>query len=145
MDTTKRKKLGKKTRRLGKEFEKEVEKDLERKGWIVVKFNKQVNLEKNILETARGQFNPFFKRIVGEGSGFPDFLCLGRLPFFSKEEYGGGINTPAFHIQLVESKIIGKLDKPEKDKIAWIKKNLKIPVILAKKGQLKGSIIYENL
>lgn len=118
-----KRKQGKNNRAKGKAFEKRVEKDLESKGWIVIKFNKQVDLDKNELVTAKPQFNPFFKRIVGEGSGFPDFLIFRKSP-----------NETDFIIQLVECKINGYLDLKEKGKVEWIKSKLKIPVFIASKN-----------
>ena len=131
-------KQGKSNRKAGKKFEKEVEKDLESKGWIVVKFNKQVELvrstnadgkdervEAGKLITAKGQFNPFFRRIVGEGSGFPDFVCFQYGPHAFN---GGGYE---WKVQLVESKMTGKLDKIEKEKCKWIIENLNIPIFIA--------------
>jgi hypothetical protein len=151
-------KMGKKSRREGKAFEKSVEKDLESKGWIVVKFNKQVELvhkdervESGRLVTAKGQFNPFFHRIVGEGSGFPDFIAFMKIGNENGEElYLDGISgmqcvRATWFVQLVECKMNGILDKLEKEKIKWIKENLNIEVMLAKKGVKKGEIIYDRI
>lgn len=124
-----KKKMGKNSRVKGKAFEKKVEADLTRLGWLVVKFNKQVDLEKNELVTARAQFNPFFGRIVGEGSGFPDFICL-------RTDNCGG-----WRAELVESKINAKLDKEENDKIKWLKEKLGMRIVLAFPGE-RGLINY---
>ena len=125
-------KQGKANRAAGKKFEKEVEAHLESQGWIVVKFNKQVDFENNKLVTARGQFNPFFKRIVGEGSGFPDFLCL-------MNNFKGG-----WDVQLVESKINGYLNPEEQKKAEWIEKSLGIKVYVASRLKIgrRNSINY---
>ena len=122
---------GKTSRAAGKAFEKKVEKKLEEEGWMVIKFNKQVDLENNKLYTAKAQFNPFFGRIVGEGSGFPDFICIRQ---------DTRVN---WIVQLVECKTNGILDKMEKRKIEWIRNNLHLTIIVASKGEKRGEIKYE--
>lgn len=122
-----KRRVGKRSRILGKAFEKKVREDLEDRGWMTLKFDRQVDLENNKLGIAKGQFNPFYRRIVGEGSGFPDFICF--KPLMEKTT-----------IMLVESKMAGKLDKIEKQKCDWIKNNLKIPIFIASKGEKE--IIY---
>ena len=49
---------------------------------------------------------------------------------------------PQWTIKLVESKMTGKLDKLEKEKVKWIVETLHIPVIVAFKGKKKG-VEYE--
>ena len=115
-------KKGKKSRRLGKEFEVEVRKDLEKQGWIVSKWSNQIKDGK--IVPAKGQYNPFFKRIVGEGSGFPDFICFRKSQFpISAEIYhellqDSNGEMPFYEVIGVESKMKGKLDKIEKEKCA---------------------------
>lgn len=127
-------KQGKANRAAGKKFEKEVEAHLESHGWIVVKFNKQVDIENNKLITARGQFNPFFKRIVGEGSGFPDFLCL-NVATKGRE---------LWEVQLVESKLNGYLNPEERKKCEWIEEHLGIKIYVASRLKVgrRNSINY---
>ena len=134
MEKSKKQKLGKSSRAKGKLFEKKVEADLEKDGWTVIKFNKQVDLAANKLVTARAQYNPFFKRIVGEGSGYPDFVCLRYL-------YHGNI----YEVIGVESKVSGKLDKIEKQKCNWLlKNNIFSRILIASKSEKRGQIKYEE-
>ncbi|MCK9369977.1 hypothetical protein M0R04_08745 [Candidatus Dojkabacteria bacterium] len=69
-----KKTMGKKSRQSGKRFELEVRKDLEAKGFIVCKWTNTVDLENNKLVQAKSKYNPFLKRVMSEGSGWPDFL-----------------------------------------------------------------------
>lgn len=127
------KERGKKNRIKGKAFELKVRHDLESKGWIVDRWSNNINLEKNELISAKHTFNPF-TRAISAGNGFPDFIAFKRVKI---DEW-----IYSFEIQLVECKTNGKLDKIEKQKIEWIKENLKIPCIVASKEA--KSIIYET-
>lgn len=172
-------KRGKTSRRLGKAFEVKVKKDLEDKGWIVVRWDKQVEMQ-DVSELENGgefispvssqsaegkalsrfdscrpaklvnckpRFNPFTRSVQMMSGGFPDFLCV-KL-FLATDK--------VFDVMLVECKMNGKLDKIEKEKIQWIKENLKIPVSLARqdfpeeninlppKKRIKKTIVYEEL
>jgi len=125
--------MGKRSRAQGKLFEKKVEQDLEKKGWIVIKFSKQVNLELNKLENCKPRFNPFTRSVQMMSGGFPDFICIGgglNLTLEGRKVYP---NKELWDVQLVESKMTGKLDKIEKEKCEWIIQNLKIPIFIAKK------------
>jgi hypothetical protein len=106
-----RKQQGKKSRRDGKKFESAVRDDLEKKGWIVCRFDNQVNLELGILERSKGKFNPFTKMVMNMSSGFPDFIC-----FFKT-------GTGNYKIRGVEAKMNGKLKKEEKEKCKWLLEN----------------------
>lgn len=106
--TTDKQKMGKKSRKDGKAFEVAVRKDLEKLGWIVSKWSNQI--KDGQIVPAKGQFNPFFHRIVGEGSGFPDFIAF-RKAISQAEGY-------FYDVIGVESKMAGKLDKEEKEKCA---------------------------
>ena len=119
MDKAERSRLGRKSRAAGKRFEVKVRDDLEDKGWIVVRWNK--NVEDNHLITSRGKFNPFTQRVQNMSSGFPDFLCI-QLCF-----------NGSWNIQLVECKLKGKLSRIEKDKMVWIHYNLGIRCFIASK------------
>jgi hypothetical protein len=95
----------------------------------------EVKMEKKgKLINAKHTFNPFTKA-MSAGNGFPDFVCF---------KYETLIDTNVlFMIRLIECKMNGKLDKIEKEKVEWIKSNLKIPVIVASKGEKRGEIKYE--
>jgi hypothetical protein len=145
-------KMGKASRKAGKAFEIEVRNDLESKGWIVVRWDKNIKLEiqtkspdvdfeeegnKKIIKiteyqrtvgkliTAKHTFNPYTKA-MSAGNGFPDFVCIKFIPDVQRLNHDF-----LFDVKLVECKMSGKLDRLEKDKIEWIKQNLHIPVLLA--------------
>jgi hypothetical protein len=147
-------KMGKSSRAKGKAFELKVKADLEKQGWLVIRWDKNVEFEqiggvdenvgvtKGKLIQAKHQFNPFTKSMT-VGHGFPDFICLKVVC----------INTPigkirptpdVFEVQLVECKMNGKLDKLEKEKSKWLIDNLHILFYIAKKGEKRGEIIYEK-
>jgi hypothetical protein len=125
-------KQGKKNRQQGKAFEIKVRKDLEKRNWIVSKWcnNLQATQVDYCMIPAKPQYNPFFKRIVGEGSGFPDFIVY-RL------------NVTDYSVWGVECKINGKLDKIEKAKCEWLIQNKIFHKIwIAQKGLKRGDILY---
>jgi hypothetical protein len=116
-------KQGKKNRASGKRFELIVRKDLESKGWIVFRNSNDVEeaTSSNPLEWEGGMiFNPFTHRPMMTQSGFPDFIVI-------KSEEEGWI------VQFVECKVNGILDKKEKQKVEWIRKVVKISVVVASK------------
>jgi len=146
-------KMGKNSRAKGKAFELKVRHDLEKLGWIVCKWSNNVEFSVGLttkvnefgqlipdgisitrLVPAKHTFNPF-RKAMSAGNGFPDFICLKHWDTKDNSEW---------HVKLVESKITGKLDKIEKDKIEWIKTNLKIPVIIASKSEKRGVINYDE-
>lgn len=131
-------KRGKKARKDGKAFEVLVRKELTEKGWIVCRFDNQVDLVNSVgtLVQSKGKFNPFTRSMMMVSGGFPDFICF-KL-FLETDK--------VWDIQLVECKINGYLDPVEREKIEWIKTNLKIPVFVAskiKEGR-KTVIVYEE-
>lgn len=67
-------KRGKKSRKSGSEFERLVRKDLEEKGWIVIK--NPNNVIDGKFSPGKMKFNPFTKRVMMASGGFPDFICI---------------------------------------------------------------------
>ena len=164
-----KKQIGKKSRVEGKKFENAVRQDLMNKGWIVSKFTNNVefplkpieekltDLTKDIhkgkakiefepkegkLVPAKSQYNPFFKRIVGEGSGFPDFVC------WRKFRWGGDCTVvhalDMYEVWGIEAKINGKLDKSEKEKCKWLLDNhIFSKILIAKKIKVGRKIEVE--
>ena len=63
---------GKRARASGARFELKIRKDLESKGWIVLK--NPNNVIDNKFKQARSKYNPFTKRLMMNNSGFPDFI-----------------------------------------------------------------------
>lgn len=132
MERENRKKLGKKSRRLGKDFENKVRKDLESKGYIVCKWTN--NIEDNKIIQTKMKFNPFTKRIMMASGGFPDFIAF--FPILNS------VNHKTYVIA-VESKMNGILDKIEKEKCEWyIKNNIFSKIYVAKNGGT--GIIYKQ-
>lgn len=77
----KKSKIGKKSRAAGKRFELSVRKELESRGWIVCKWTNTVIFDNNgngKLEPAKSKYNPFLKRIISEGAGWPDYIGIRR-------------------------------------------------------------------
>lgn len=140
-----KKKQGKKNRASGKRFELKVREDFEKKGWIVSKWCnnlKCVGIDQ-VMIPAKAQYNPFFKRIVGEGSGFPDFIVY---RFIQKRAIENPIEFQSvYQIIGVECKFNGYLDKEEKFKCEWLlENNIFSKILIGKRGKKRGEIIYEN-
>jgi hypothetical protein len=152
-------KRGKTSRKAGKAFEVLTRKQLTEQGWNVCRWDNQVELHspdvayvakaleksKDVgvgclpsgrLIQAKGKFNPFTKRVMNMSGGMPDFLCVRcKAEAQSGMVFSGGVwnidTTSYFAVQLVECKINNKLDKEEKEKMAWLEENLKIPCFVA--------------
>jgi len=151
-----KRKIGKKSRKFGRDFELKVRKDLESKGWVVSKWMNQVEFAERIgtkddmknadeypsmkmmsgkLIPAKHKFCGFGRPLV-LGTGFPDFLC------FRNHETNIGLIQEVIG---VECKTHGKLDKIEKEKVKWLlDNNIFSKILIAKKGKNKGEIIYEE-
>ena len=111
-----------------------------------------------IFKQAKSKWNPFTHSPMTLQSGFPDFLAIKVNPqvyvkidtddreviegymkkFEEARKTGKDVFTtkgveiiPERQIQFVECKTNGTLDKVEKEKVEWIKNNLKIPVFVA--------------
>jgi hypothetical protein len=120
--------IGKINRRKGKEFENKVKKYLEEQGFMVIRFDKQVDLKENKLITSKPKFNPFTKRIMVMSSGFPDFICFKREKDFNK-------------IIFVECKINGYLNKEEKEKASWLIYTFNFEFFVAKKDEKEIKLV----
>jgi hypothetical protein len=158
-----KKKPGKKNRANGKKFELDVRKMLESVGWKVSKWCN--NVKDNKLIPAKSQYNPFFKRIVGEGSGFPDFIafmyedldqvktiCCPRMigtlkkpkNVYGTNDYTQFNSFKLTHIVIgVECKINGYLTKEEKEKCQWLLDNKIFSKIFIAKKEGKEIIMNE--
>jgi len=154
-------KRGKKNKASGAAFELRVRSDLEEKGWIVDKWSNNVEFEKNEathnpeLSKSKGivrkefdgvqwikkmtygklvQAKPKYlfinggMRMVGNNSGFPDFIT------FKPGEVGPIVG--------VESKMIGELDRPEKDKCKWLlDSGIFDKILIAEKTKVKNRVV----
>lgn len=130
------KKRGRKSRASGKRFEIEVRKDLEKRGYIVCKWTNTVDFQGNKLIQAKSKYNPFLKKIVSEGAGFPDHLAMRRLT-----------QKGMYMVIGVEAKKRKYLDAMEKRMAAWLLDNnifLKIYVAYPVKEGREKKIIYKK-
>jgi hypothetical protein len=132
-----KRKRGKKSRASGKKFENKVREDLESRGYIVCKWTNTVDLVNRKLIAAKAQYNPFFKRIVGEGSGFPDYIA------FKKKEG----NYVLFGVESKKIEAKTKLDKKEREMATWLLDNNVFPKIYVavpiKRGR-KTQVVYQK-
>jgi hypothetical protein len=84
------KKQGKSNKAKGKRFEDKVREDLESKGWIVSKWQNNVEFDTKLICDGQGtidgerhgklvpskpKWNPFKKQLMYTGTGFPDFIA----------------------------------------------------------------------
>ena len=133
-----RQKRGKKSRASGKKFENKVRTDLESRGFVVCKWTNTVDLVNGKLIAAKSQYNPFFKRIVGEGSGFPDYIA------FKKKDKEGYV---LFGVESKKIEAKTKLDKKEREMATWLLDNNIFPKIYIavpiKKGR-KTQVVYQK-
>ena len=130
---TEKSKKGKKGRAKGKRFELDVRRDLEEKGWVIVKWTNQIDFEKDKLVPAKSKFNPFLGRVMSSGTGWPDYLGYKRLNFKNGIELIG-----------IESKYGKYLDAEEKRRALWLlNKRIFDKILIAYKKE-RGKIDYEE-
>jgi hypothetical protein len=139
------KKQGKKNLAAGRRFELKVRKDLESKGWIISRWNNNVEF----IEKVDGSFEFGEGEVYNEGkcipakqgrfrktsTGFPDFIA------YKKEDiYRDRI---IFNCIFVECKTNSYLSKEEKAKAKWyLNNNYCSKFLIAKKGKKRGEIEY---
>jgi hypothetical protein len=139
-------KQGKRNQINGRDFENRVRKDLESKGWIINRWNNNVELEsiaesvrKQIELTGSGWLNGRVGKLIPAkqgyyrktSTGFPDFIAY-KISRYEKNSY---------QILGIECKTNGYLDKTEREKCEWLLKN-KIfnEIVIAKKIKEKNRI-----
>lgn len=119
--------IGKKNRKKGSAFELLVRKDLEKKGWIVIK--NPNNVIEGQFKQGKSKFNPFTKRIMMNSGGFPDFIAYRTMELTPIDEHH-------YEIIGVESKINGRLDREEREKAKWlIENNILSRILIAFKNE----------
>jgi hypothetical protein len=162
MKKSEKSKIGKKSRAEGKAFEPRVREDLENKGWIVNRWNNDVEFEPCTRCTIDGNHPPNCKCNLGGklihaktkwrhtprgmmpmnlSPGFPDYMAF---KFIKMGMYGGG---DCYQIIGVECKTNGKIDKLEKEKCQWYLDNKVFSKILvSSKTKVKNKIVvvYED-
>lgn len=103
----------------GRDFELRVRNDLQKQGWIVCKWQNNVETHKDKellvrdlwkLIPAKHTFNPFTKA-MSAGNGFPDFIAFRKIGIL--EDY-------FYEVIGVESKSNGYLKKDETEKCKWL-------------------------
>ena len=148
--------VGLKSQKSGKEFEKRVRKDLEEKGWIVDKFNNNVQLVYSVDENKKDERVEAGKLIIAKnkwsgpgrpmmlGAGFPDFIAFFKI--YAEDDDGKCLAyMPCYEIMGVESKMRGILDKAEKQKCKWLlDNNIFSKIVIAHKGEKRGEISYKE-
>ena len=133
-------KIGKKSRRDGKLFEISTRRDLEARGWTVCKWGNKVEFDEDgdgKLTIAKSKYNPFLKRVMNEGSGWPDHIAFRH----NKE------HPHLFDVMGFESKRAKYLDSVEKRMAVWLLDNgifAKIYVAYPIKEGRKNKIVYEE-
>ena len=119
--------IGKKNRKKGTAFELLVRKDLEKKGWIVLK--NPNNVIEGQFKQGKSKFNPFTKRIMMNSGGFPDFIAYRTMELTPIDEHH-------YEIIGVESKTNGRLDREEREKAKWlIENNILSRILIASKNE----------
>jgi hypothetical protein len=130
MPTKKKRAQGRKNRAAGARLELKARAELENMGWIVTKWMNTIDYEKNKIIPAKRKFNPFLK-VLGMGTGFPDFVCF-------KRDSSGSYNVIA-----VEVKANGYLDSIERGMCQWMLENkIFSKILIAKRGEKRGEIEY---
>ena len=125
---------GKKNRAAGVRFEARVRAEMEKMGWVISKWMNTVDFEKDgkigKIVPAKRKYNPF-RKVLGIGVGFPDFVCFKKLSEESYEVIG------------LEVKGNGYLDQKEKSMCHWlIDSRVFSRVLIAKKGKKRGEVEY---
>jgi len=143
---------GKKSRRDGKQFEKNVRIDLESKGWIVdrwsnnlvpVQSSNQLEWEGGLkMEASKHKFRGCGIPMA-LGTGFPDYIAF-KLSEEAKEIIS--ILHYSYEIIGVEVKSNGKLSKEEKMKLQWYLDNKVFSEILIAEKDInnRGCVIYKK-
>jgi hypothetical protein len=147
-----KKKLGKKSRAEGKAFEPKVYQDLSEKGWIVNRWNNDIEFDielcpASLAEYKKGKLIPAKTKWrhtprgmmpMNLSPGFPDYMVFKRYTINSD-----GSTSLGWYYDIigVECKINGKLDKLEKEKCKWYLDNhIFSKILIAEKTKIKNKI-----
>lgn len=108
--------IGRKNRRDGAKFELKTRADLEMSGWIVTRWQNNIDLQTDeIIQAKSNKFN-------SRTTGFPDFLAFKKFQIDDN-----------YRLCLIECKSNGKLDKKEKEKMNILKHKFKFNCFIAYK------------
>lgn len=147
ISTEERRKIGKRSRLQGAEFERKVRKDLESKGFICSKWMN--NLECIKYDNEEGNFSGEIKLIPAKASrfrlsstGYPDYFCYRLVECLATQ-----IGSLSYDVIFVEVKTSGYLDKIEREKARWyLDNNYCSKFLIAKKVKEKNrvKVVYED-
>ncbi len=155
MKNPKRVKQGKRNRRSGADFERRVRKDLEEKGWIVSRWQNNLDYPKENINLPPDKRKDYKLIPAKQGrfrltsTGFPDYLAY-RLLVLKEWNVMNGIATNGYVYEIigVECKSNGYLDKQEKEKCKWLLKNnifSRILVAYKRKDGKKVVVEYKEI
>ena len=149
---------GKRNREAGARFERKTRLDLEKKGWIVDRWNNNVELPTTIVSADckesvkiknKGKLVPAKSTIFRSNThGFPDFYIFKKKVWFSfidlkVKEWLDEMNL--YEVIGVECKSNGYLNKEERKKCDFLlKNNIFSKILVAKKGKKRGEIKYNE-
>lgn len=102
---------GRRNKRVGAAFESKTRKHFEEKGWIVSKWQSNIDLQTDEFKPAGSHFIP--GRGLTLGKGFPDFVMFRIFK---------GYMSRAYELQFVECKTNNILSKEEKQKMEVMRK-----------------------
>lgn len=162
MKNPKKVKMGKRSKAQGGAFELKTRKDLEEKGFIVSKWQNNVEFDfeaDDFYKVPRGttaSLKPSKAKFRGigipmmMGAGMPDFVAFKRIEHIQIHD---GDSTQIFikHHNLyevigVESKLTGTLDKLEKQKCRWyLDQGIFSRILVSKKTKIKNKIVVEYI
>ena len=121
--------MGRRSRRLGAQFELDVRRDMTSKGWVVAKWQNNIDLQTNeIIQSHSNRFN-------SRSCGFPDFIMF-------RKDCGG-----FYDLKFVECKTNNKLSKDEKIKLEVLRKlghSCHIAFLEGKQIKYREFFGYEN-
>lgn len=129
---------GKRSRAAGKRFELKVKNDLEKMGYFVSRWmsnvefmcSNQASCCAKLVMAKQGKFRL-------NSTGFPDFIVL--APLSQPIKAWKSIDRIG-----VEVKSDGYLTKVEREKCKWLLGNVFAKILIAKKGKIRGEIIYDE-
>ncbi|MCF7861178.1 hypothetical protein K9M79_02945 [Candidatus Woesearchaeota archaeon] len=128
-------KKAKRNRINGADFERRVRADLVERGWTVIK--NPNNLIDGEFKQGKAKFNPFTKRIMMMGGGFPDFIAIKRHDISSTGPELGWF----YDVIGVECKIAKYLKPEEKETCQWIlDNNIFSKILIAYKTKEKNRV-----
>jgi len=160
-------KRGKRSRAQGGAFETRVRADLEARGWIVDKWSNNVELghvegvgglKIDDIEVKKWEHSKLVQakpkylfinggmKMVGNNSGFPDFIAMRRADdaYSYTDDYGDSYDKLVHEVIGVESKMTGELDRIEKEKCKWLlDNNVFSKILIASKHKIKNRIHIE--